>query len=103
MSKFIKDIGLELGEPLKLWCDNQQTIRLVVYENQRIITKLKHVDIQNMWLYQEYKKWRFEIGYLFIADIPADGLIKALSRQQFEHFRSFFRLADIQEQIQHIE
>jgi len=44
-SRFIEDIGLELGQPLRIWYDNQQTIRLVVYENQRIATKLKYVDI----------------------------------------------------------
>ena len=41
----MEDIGLELGVSLKIWCDNQQTIRLIVYENQCIVTRLKYVDI----------------------------------------------------------
>jgi hypothetical protein len=99
-ARLMEDIGLELGVPLKIWCDNQQTIRLVVYKNQRIVTRLKHVDIQNMWLRQEFRKGRFEIGYLPTVDILADGLTKALSRQRFEHFRSLLRLADVQERIE---
>jgi len=103
LSRLMEDIGLELGVPLKIWCDNQQTIRLIVHENQRIATRLKHVDIQNMWMRQEYRKGRFQIGYLATADMPADGLTKALSRQRFEHFRSLLHLADVQEQIQALE
>jgi len=55
------------------------------------------------WLQQEFRKGRFQIGYLPTADMPADGLTKALSRQRFEHFRSLLRLADVQEQIQRTE
>lgn len=99
LSRLMADIGLDLGEPLKVWCDNQQTIRLIVNENQRISTRLRHVDIQNMWLKQEFRKGRFEIGYLPTADMPADGLTKALPRQKFEHFRSLLNLADVQHKI----
>ena len=91
----MKDIGLNLGISLKVWCDNQQTIRLIVNENQRILTKLYYVDIQNMWLKQEFRKGKFDIGYLPTADMPADGLIKALSRQKFEHFYLLLNLADV--------
>ncbi|RSL47581.1 hypothetical protein CEP51_015754, partial [Fusarium floridanum] len=61
------------------------SIRLVVEENQRITTKLRHVDVQNMWLKQEFKK--------------ADGLTKALSRSKFEHFRSMLNLVDIKREV----
>ena len=100
LSRLMTDIGLDLGIPLKVWCDNQQTIRLIVDENQRISTRLRHVDIQNMWLKQEFRKGKFEIGYLPTADMPADGLTKALPRQKFEHFRSLLNLADVQAKIE---
>ena len=100
LARLMADIGLDLGEPLKVWCDNQQTIRLIINENQRMSTKLRHVDIQNMWLKQEFRKGKFEIGYLPTEDMPADGLTKALSRQKFEHFRSLLNLADVQDKIE---
>ncbi len=39
-ARFMEDIGLELDVPFKIWCDNQQIIWLVVYENQCIATRL---------------------------------------------------------------
>jgi hypothetical protein len=48
LQRFFKDIKLDLGELWTIFCDNQQTIRLIVGENERITTKLRHVDIQNM-------------------------------------------------------
>jgi len=99
LERFFNNINLELGRLMEIYCDNQQTIRLVIGENQRISTKLKHVDIQNMWLRQEYAKGRFQVTYLPTAEMPADGLTKVLPRQKFEHFRSLLNLKDIQSKI----
>jgi hypothetical protein len=99
LERLFRDVALDLGEPLRLFCDNQQTIRLVVNENQRITTKLRHVDIQNMWLRQEYRKGRFELAYIPTADMPADGLTKALPRQRFEQFVDHLGLVDAQQRI----
>ena len=52
-----------------------------------------------MWLKQEFRKGTFEIGYLPTADMPADRLTKALSRQKFEHFHSLLNLTDVQDKI----
>ncbi len=38
--RFFKDLKLDLGELWTIFCDNQQTIRLVVGENERVTTKL---------------------------------------------------------------
>ena len=53
-----------------------------------------------MWLKQEFRKGKFNIGYLPTADMPADRLTKALSRQKFEHFHSLLNLANMQDKIQ---
>ena len=80
LKRLFAEILLDLGEVWKIHCDNKQTIRLIVSEGERITTKLRHVDIQNMWLRQEHSKGTFEITYLFIIEIPADRLIKNLTR-----------------------
>lgn len=98
LDRLLRDISLDLG-PLKIYCDNLQSIRLVVEENQRITTKLRHVDIQNMWLKQEFRKGRFLVEYLKTDQMPADGLTKALSRSKFEHFRSMLNLIDIKREV----
>ena len=93
--RFLRDLRLELGLPWTIFCDNQQTIRLVVGANERISTRLRHVDIHNLWARQEHAKGSFEVAYLPTAQMPADGLTKRLSRQKFEHFRALLNLQDI--------
>jgi hypothetical protein len=94
LQRFFKDIKLDLGQIWTIFCDNQQTIRLITGENERIITKLRHVDIQNMWLRQENSKGVFQVTYLATNDMPADGLTKSLPRQKFEHFKALLNLQD---------
>jgi len=94
LKRLFQEIQLDLGELWTIYCNNQQTIRLVIGENERISTKLRHVDIQNMWLRQEYGKGSFLVEYLETNSMPADGLTKNLTRQKFEHFRTLLNLQD---------
>ncbi|RYP29703.1 hypothetical protein DL768_011208 [Monosporascus sp. mg162] len=98
LKRLFHDLRLELGQTWDIFCDNQQTIRLVVGENERITTRLRHVDVQNMWLRQEQSRGSFNVTYLPTAKMPADGLTKALPRQQFEHFRSLLNLQDLRQE-----
>lgn len=97
--RFLKEINLVVKQPVTIFCDNQQSIRLVVGENERITTKLRHVDIQNMWLRQEYAKGNFYLTYLPTAEMAADGLTKNLSRQKFGHFIALLNLQDVSMRI----
>jgi len=92
--RLMADIACELGPVWRIFCDNQQTIRLVVGENERVNTRLRHVDIHNMWARQEHAKGSFEVTYLPTQQMPADGLTKLLSRQRFEHFVALVKLED---------
>ena len=38
-----------LHEDIVIWCDNQQTIRLVTADIPRLHTALRHIDIHNTW------------------------------------------------------
>lgn len=99
LKRFLTEIHLTLDTTWTINCDNQQTIRLVVGNNERITTKLRHVDIQNMWLRQEHAKGSFHIAYLPTSDMPADGLTKNLTAQQFIRFREHLKLHDSRAQI----
>jgi hypothetical protein len=92
LKRLFRDIQLDLGEPWRIYCDNQQAIRLVVGESERISTKLRHVDIHNLWARQEHSKGSFEVTYLPTDQMPADGLTKSLGRQAFERFRALLNL-----------
>ena len=55
-NRLFRDVALDLGDPIKLYCDKHQTIRLVVNENERITTKLRHIDVQNLSTRQELRQ-----------------------------------------------
>ena len=103
LQRFFKELCLVLDDPWTIFCDNQQTIRLITGESMRITTKLRHVDIQNMWLRQEHAFGRFEVTYLPTDQMPADGLTKNLPRYKFEHFRSLLNLQDVRGMIEKIK
>lgn len=100
LQRLFRDIALDLRAPLTLFCDNRQTIRLIVGENERITTKLRHVDIHNLWARQEHARGTFQVEYLRTNDMPADGLTKTLPRYKFDHFRSMMNFIDIEERLQ---
>ena len=56
-SQLLKALTLQLNELLIIECDNSQTLRLVMKESMKLLTKLRHVDIHNHWLCQEYAEW----------------------------------------------
>jgi hypothetical protein len=43
--RFCKKLYLNLGECWKIYCDNQQTIRLITNDQMRITIILKHINI----------------------------------------------------------
>ena len=94
MQRLLESIQRDMGAGLSIYCDNQQTIRLVTSERERISTKLRHVDIHHLWARQECAKGTFKVEYLPTNDMPADGLTKALPRQKFEDFRRLINLKD---------
>lgn len=103
LKRLFKDLRLDLGELWNIYCDNQQTIRLIVGSNERIATKLRHVDIQNMWARQEHQKGAFEVTYLPTNEMPADGLTKNLPRYKFEQFRALLNLQDARGMLEKVE
>jgi hypothetical protein len=103
LKRLFKDIQLDLGRPWQIFCDNQQTIRLVAQEGGRIVTKLRHVDIHNMWLRQEHQKGSFQVLYLETNKMPADGLTKNLPRYKFEHFRALLNLQDARARVEELK
>lgn len=96
LKRFLRELRLDLGVAWEIFCDNQQTIRLVT-NNERITTRLRHVDIQNMWLKQEHAKGTFQVRYIKTSEMPADGLTKALPGQAFDRFVRHLNLVHTRE------
>ncbi|RYP49411.1 hypothetical protein DL768_004884 [Monosporascus sp. mg162] len=98
--RLIKELGVTLDAgPLNMWCDNQQTIRLINADVALLQTKLRHVDIHNHWLREAAERDMIRVDYTPTGDMLADGLTKALIREPFRHFRKQLGLVDITEAI----
>ena len=86
--RVFRDIGFDPNNEQLLYCDNQQTIRLLEAATPRLKTSLRHVDIHHHWLRQESQANNINISYTQTNCQPADGLTKLLPRQKHEHWVS---------------
>lgn len=90
--RLFKDIKFDPDNKQILYCDNQQTIRLVTAATPRLKTSLRHVDIHHHWLRQEAQNQQVNLTYIPTSVQPADGLTKLLPRQRHENWVSLLRL-----------
>jgi hypothetical protein len=100
LSRLFKALSLDLNEPLTIDCDNTQTLRLIKEESAKLVTKLRHVDIHNHWLRQEYGQGRIQLRWKPTSEMIADGLTKALPTQKFRNFIGMIGLVDIRDKLQ---
>lgn len=94
-------LGFEPSHTLSIVCDNQQTVDLLTKEGASMHTKLRHVDINRCWLKQEVNAGRVNVDWIPTAEMPADGLTKALPRQKQERFRELLGMSEIGHLISH--
>ena len=73
---------------------------LIQAEIEKLSIKLKHVDIQNHWLYQEYQQNHIIICYIRSKSMIADDLTKALLLNSHCWFLDQMNLIDIQDHLQ---
>ncbi|KAL3708738.1 hypothetical protein TMatcc_006722 [Talaromyces marneffei ATCC 18224] len=85
--RLLKELDIEMESPkLHLECDNKQTIGLIEKDIVTLKTKLRHVDIHHFWLRQELQEGRVEVEYIPTRKMIANGLTKALGKQEFGEF-----------------
>ncbi len=76
-----------------------QTIRILTKEAIKLDSKLRHVDIHRHWLRQEIQNGRIALRWLPTAEMPADGLTKALPTQKHAIFVQQLNLVDISSRL----
>jgi hypothetical protein len=82
--RLFESIFLCLDDDLTIWCANAQTIRLLAKKTPKLVTLQRHVDIHQHWLRHEVEEGKLRVDCVSTADMPADGLTKALPRQKHE-------------------
>jgi hypothetical protein len=93
--RFFHGIKFDPQQPTEIHCDNLQTIRILTKETVKLETRLRHVDIHQHWLRQEVENGTISIKWLPTAQMPADGLTKALPAQKHANFLRQLNLVDI--------
>ncbi|KFY83016.1 hypothetical protein V500_10219, partial [Pseudogymnoascus sp. VKM F-4518 (FW-2643)] len=88
-------IGLKTYEHPSIECDNAQTVRLMVTDAPKLMTKLRHIDIHQSWLRQEVQKGAVDVKWIPTRAMPADGFTKALPRQKHEEFMKMIGLVHV--------
>ena len=82
-----------------IYCDNEQTVGIVTKRDDRLHTKLRHVDTHQMWLRQEVQANRLQVMWCPTTEMPADGLTKTLPRQRHDRFIKQLGLEDVQSHV----
>ncbi|KAL1996476.1 hypothetical protein VTN49DRAFT_8076 [Thermomyces lanuginosus] len=87
------------SDRIRIEVDNTQTKKLITDEIKQLNTKLKHVDIHNHWLRQEYERRTIDVRHTRSAEIMADGFTKALQQREFKQFRKQLGVVNIGERL----
>lgn len=101
--RLFNGLHLKLNQTPIIWCDNQQTVGIVTKDQDRLSTKLKHVDIHQNWVRQEVKQHRLHVQWKPTSQMPADGMTKMLPRQKHTEFVKQLHLTDIRSNVQQME
>lgn len=97
--RLFEQIQFDPEQQIKILCDNQQTVGLIQKERPQLTSKLKHVDIHNLWLRQIHKDGKFAVDWVQTKDMPADGFTKALSTDKHNHFVKQLGLVNLSSRI----
>ena len=73
---------------------------LMMTKIDKLSTKLKHVDVQNHWLCQEYQWDHITVHYIKSKSMIADRLMKALLLDSHHQFLDQMNLINIQDHLQ---
>jgi hypothetical protein len=97
--RFFAGINLKIDCTPTIWCDNQQTVGIVTKQHDKLHTKVKHVDIHQLWIRQEVTASRINVQWVPTDRMPADGLTKILPKQKFTEFIRQLGLVEITKRL----
>jgi hypothetical protein len=94
-NRLFKHIKFNLEMIPTIYCDNLQTVGVVTKHEDKLLTRLRHVDVHQHWLRQEVAAGRISVQWKPTNLMPADGLTKILVRQKHAEFVQQLGLQDI--------
>jgi hypothetical protein len=98
-NNLFRQLNFETGITPVIYCDNQQTVGIVTKATERLQTKLKHVDIHQLWLRQAVERGEVNVQWTSTTQMPADGFTKILPKQKHIDFTRQLGLEDISNRL----
>jgi hypothetical protein len=95
LDRLFIQLRLDIDQQTSINCDNQQTVGILNKELPRLSSKLRHVDIHQLWLRQEVDEGRVCVKWTPSQDMIADGFTKPLSKQKHQIFISQLGMTDM--------
>jgi len=80
--KLLRELGVELVNPIKMFCDNQATKSIT--KNPVHYDRTKHIEIDQHFISKKIKKEIVHLVYITTKSQNVDILTKALPRTNFE-------------------
>jgi hypothetical protein len=95
--RFFKHIAFQpnISSTLRILCDNKQAVRIANKADQPLITKMRHVDIHQLWIRQEAEAGRVVIEWIPTINMPADGFTKPLPTDAHRRFMMMLGMTNI--------
>ena len=104
LERLIHQIGLQLPAETThhIQCDNAQTVGIVNKEGLKVITRLRHIDIQQHWLREAKKEGRIQVTWVSTDKMIADGFTKAFGPEKQETFRKALKMVPLSS-LEHVK
>jgi hypothetical protein len=102
-NRLFKHIKFDLEIVPTIYCDNLQTVGVVTKDEDKLFTRLRHVDVHQHWLRQEVAEGRISVQWKPTNLMPADGLTKILVRQKHAKFVRQLGLKDVKDYLSKVE
>jgi hypothetical protein len=99
LSRILKAIISPTLLPLAIACDNSQTIGVINKATPNLTTRLKHIDIHQLWIRQEAQHGKIRVYWVPTADMIADGMTKLLPVEKHRRFMTQLGMVDISDRL----
>jgi hypothetical protein len=85
MKQTLKDIQVEYGEPIPIYCDNTSAIS--ISKSSMMHSKMNHIPIKYHFLREHVAENNIIVEYVGTKEQVADIFTKPLPREAFEYLR----------------